>query len=431
MRLPLPAVASPPTRIEGMVLVVGSGLAGLAAALEAARYGAKSIIVEATSRLGGFSRFFKGYDAGEKLKKLISKVLDEPKIAILYNSMYIGSYPEGHIVVTRDGALLAPHDTPVVYSGGSEAPPPITRNNDLPGVVSAGYGLELVVESGYKPRRVVVLGQGYWAGLAAEKIAESLPLSSKVYLLVRRKWASGIFFEKYRSNIEYIEYEYLESITGRDRVRGVKIDNNYIEADIVVSALEEYPDANQVLGVGYKYTTTGPRIHIKEPETDREWIRQRDNLIPAGSILGYREPIVVEESGRRAGVFAAYLLGRAKEEDIEYQPVIDIASEEKTKKFSEAPQWLSEDIEGLQFIDYENDLVVDDILREYKSTSMLEEIPRISPIEGGRFSYPEALQVVAKYNSVEIDEEFAPRVDPPYIPVPISSLAIITTELEP
>ena len=53
--LPVPCLASPPCLSQLPVVVVGGGLAGLAASIEASRAGAPVILMEKANRIGGNS----------------------------------------------------------------------------------------------------------------------------------------------------------------------------------------------------------------------------------------------------------------------------------------------------------------------------------------------------------------------------------------
>jgi len=88
--------------VSDRVVVVGGGLAGLAAALEASSRGLKVVLFEANSYIGGFMKFIESIGSRDEIKvsKLSTKLKDRGGVSIVTDAYYIGYYEEGHAILS-------------------------------------------------------------------------------------------------------------------------------------------------------------------------------------------------------------------------------------------------------------------------------------------------------------------------------------------
>lgn len=179
-----PASAPPPKmRTRHLfcdVVVVGGGVAGIAAARAAAKAGADVILVEAEPVLGGFARVM----APEVFPSLAADIADlDAAIRVLTGTVAQGLFADGFLAAESRTDLFKIRSSSVVLATGIAEQPIVFRNNDLPGVMTAGTVRRLIHVHGIKPgtRAVVCTADDAgWraaadlraAGVAVEMVAD-------------------------------------------------------------------------------------------------------------------------------------------------------------------------------------------------------------------------------------------------------------------
>ncbi|WP_071427304.1 FAD-dependent oxidoreductase [Merdimmobilis hominis] len=158
--------------IETDILVVGAGPAGMCAAIEAAKGGAKVILVERGQKLGGqlvkqTHKFFgsekqqagtRGITIAEGLEKEIAA---SPNIELWVNTSALGYYADGIVMVERDHQVEGILPKRVIVATGAFEKNLVFPNNDLPGVYGAGAVQTLMNLEGVLPGKdVIMIGAG-------------------------------------------------------------------------------------------------------------------------------------------------------------------------------------------------------------------------------------------------------------------------------
>lgn len=407
--------------IDSRVVIVGGGYAGMVTALELSKYNIKSIIVDYSGTLGGFLRYV-NQDMVD-INNMIDKAQD---VVPVVKGSYIGFYDEGHAILASDGVYIT--RGPIVYAGGGESPPPVTVNNDLPGIVSAYYGLEILEQTSFRPRRVAVIGYGYWAPYVADTIASK---GIETYLIS----VGGTTEGGYRpEKAQLIESKSIKGFHGGEKIHGILLgDGDRLEVDMVLSALGEYPDAHPLYGVGYMpvYREKCWVFGVNPPTPGGD---VGGNIVPAGSVLGYEDLRVVEASAKYAAALVAYMLGLASEQDLEhyYSELREAVkkAESSCLEASRPPVWLSESISGLQFIDLDEDILLQHVYsvwaKGYKRMEMLKRFTGLgTSAEQGRFSAVSASLILASLEGVDPSTIGLFRARPPYSNPEVSVLAQI------
>ncbi|WP_375449531.1 FAD-dependent oxidoreductase [uncultured Devosia sp.] len=186
---------APQSQIATDVIVVGGGVAGMSAAIAAARAGAKVTLLESTPMLGGSARYFGAQEGDEtpdaSIRRLVGMVDAHEAITVLLRTEALAVRP-GRVRahrVTIDGVmvsgevidLLAPR---VVLATGAIERLPVFPGNRLPRVMSTLEAYLLAERYGVFTGRAALLatvhGAAYRlpmllsdAGIATSKIADS------------------------------------------------------------------------------------------------------------------------------------------------------------------------------------------------------------------------------------------------------------------
>ena len=158
---------------EAHLVVIGGGVAGMSAALAAAKRVQRVVLVEATPFLGGTARLFgtqEGEDTPEQNIAALTQAIDKSnRIAVLTSAEAFALRP-GMVrlhQVQQDGAptgrvidIRAPH---IVLATGAPERLPVFPGNRLPGVVGTSEAFELAHR------------YGVWAGKSALLASSSSP----------------------------------------------------------------------------------------------------------------------------------------------------------------------------------------------------------------------------------------------------------------
>jgi len=153
------------------VLVVGSGPAGLSAALAAAHSGARVLVVERLPRAGGTLHYQLGYDRSlqERGAALLDEVRSLDAIELRTSTTAVGHYADGWVGLVDERRLTKIRCGAVVVATGCHEQPAVFRNNDLPGVMLATAAQRLLRHYAVRPfKRCVVFTanvDGYRAAL--------------------------------------------------------------------------------------------------------------------------------------------------------------------------------------------------------------------------------------------------------------------------
>jgi sarcosine oxidase subunit alpha len=153
------------------VLVVGSGPAGLSAAVSAAECGVKVLLVEENARPGGSFCYQAPSDpeAHELLAGLREKTVSLKHLELRTSTLAAGYFADHWIALIDSTRMTKLRARSVVLATGCYEQPAVFRNNDLPGVMLASAAQRLIRQYGVRPFQEVVIlaanSDGYQAAL--------------------------------------------------------------------------------------------------------------------------------------------------------------------------------------------------------------------------------------------------------------------------
>ncbi len=324
--------------INTQIAIVGGGPAGLVAAITAAELGAKVILIEQDSALGGqlvkqTHMFFgsekqyagmRGVDIG---LMLVDKVKNHENIEILLDATAMGYYPDGVLGINQLEKFISIKPEKLIVATGASEKTIAFPNNDLPGVYGAGAVQTLMNVSGVKPgNKVLMVGAGniglivsyqlMQAGVDVVAIVEGAPTIGG-YLVHASKIR--------RMGVPILTSHTIVEALGETEVTGAviaKMDSNWniikgtettYDVDTICLAVGLSPLTELVSQGGAKISYIG-ELSGYIPIHDEELRTTIDNIYVAGDIAGVEEASSAMVEGKLAGAKAAYDLGIEKEE---------------------------------------------------------------------------------------------------------------------
>jgi len=330
------------------LLVIGAGPAGMEASIQAAKQGAKVLLVDENQQVGGqlikqTHKFFgskqekagtRGINIAKELRETIQSLEKNDDITLLLDSTVFGFY-EGNKrkkenqftfgIIKRDGyhsQLCEVTCKAAVISVGAMENMVLFPGNDLPGVYGAGAVQTLMNVYGVKPgQHMIMVGAGnvglivsyqlLQAGIHVSCVVEAAPYIGGYHVHAAKLRRCGVPIYT-RSSIK--------EVLGKDHVKGaviVKLDENWesikgteetINCDTVCLAVGLTPSTRILSQIGVSMTTipeAGGYIALHD-DTMQTSI---PHIYVAGDASGIEEASTAMIEGKIAGLKAANALG--------------------------------------------------------------------------------------------------------------------------
>lgn len=321
------------------VVIIGGGPAGMGAAIESAKTGAKTLIIERDNRLGGILNqcihngfglhYFKEELTGPEYADRFENLLKQTNVDVMLNTFV--TKVEGKIisVVSPKGAEVITPKAIVLAMGCREktAGNILLKGTRPVGIMTAGQVQKLVNFHGKLPgKKVVILGSGdiglimarrlTLAGAKVEMVLELMPTSSGLARNIRQ------CLEDFDIPIHYNTT--ITDVIGKDRVEAIK----YAQVDEKLNAIESTTKKLDcdliVLSVGLTPENDIVSLPIN-PKTNgfvvNEFRECADGIFACGNVLQVHDLVdnVTMESmtaGRNAGLYAQNKLKKSTEHKI-------------------------------------------------------------------------------------------------------------------
>ncbi len=392
------------------LLVVGAGLAGLTAGIEAAEAGADVILAEQEPVLGGALTY--GRDA-DRLSDLLAKVQSLPNLRIMTGTVVNGWFEDNWLPLIRGNKLFKTRAREVLLATGCIEQPAIFRNNDLPGILLGTGAQRLMRHYGVKPgKRAVVLA----ANLDGYRVALDL-LDAGVELAAvvdPRPGGSGSELgQQLATRGTRVIHGAVGEARGKTHVTGVKVGGDWLDCDLLVISVGYAPMWQLPCHAGAKlgYNETAARFSLSLPDAP---------LGIAGGVAGVFAPDAVVADAQRAAQTALTRLGL---------PTRDIAQVEDVEAaLTNFEPAIAGHPKGKDFVDRDEDIQIKDLQNAVKEGYReLELIKRFTTVgmgpSQGRHSALATARVVAKATDRTIGQIGVTTARPPFGPETLGVLS--------
>lgn len=416
------------------VLVVGAGPAGLAAALAAARTGARVVLADEDFQPGGRAlsenRTIDGQPAGAWAAQAIAELRTMPEVRFMPRTTIFGAYDDGvygavervndHLPVPpqfeprqRVWRIVARH---CVLASGSIERPLVFGNNDLPGVMLAGAVRTYVNRFAVLPGRNAIVFTDNDDGWTTA--ADLLAAGGRVAAVVDSREPVVVAEVARRfPGVEGIAGEVMGARGGR-QVEAVEVmtrtgTQRRFDCDLVAMSGGWSPTLHLTSHRGHK------------PRWDEERAIFVPDRLPAGmSVAGAAngdmalgDAIV---TGFRQGLAAATACGFSGT-----MPVLPRVAEESTRR---VPLWKVSRALGKCFLDFQNDVTASDIeLAEREGFRSVEHAKRYTTLgmatDQGKTSNVTGIALLAAHRATSIAATGTTTFRPPYTPIAMGAMA--------
>ncbi|MCP5074195.1 MAG: FAD-dependent oxidoreductase, partial [Rhodobacteraceae bacterium] len=441
------------------VLVVGGGIAGLAAALQAGKAGAKVLLVEQTADWGGRAPVdgveIDGKPAQDWIDATVHDLEGLPNVTLRNRTMGSGVYDHGYALAYERVADHTPGDgrprhrlwrlrcKRIVTATGAIERPLSFAGNDVPGVMLAGSVRDFMANHGVSIGDRVVIAtnndDAYRTAIAVKQAGLDVP----VVIDARTSVTGDLPNQAREMGIRIAEGKAVSSVYGGKRVTSVGIcaqagegtKTEEIACDAVAMSGGWSPVVHLWSHCGGKldwnadYAFFEPRAEAPPTNQDGEQF-----VYAVGVANGCNSPTDYEGLGTFATLKNALETAHSITADLGFKsdlcptPEVSEWDEEHILPVWSMPQGQNKKLQLKTWLDYQNDVKVSDVrLAAREGYESVEHTKRYTTLgmatDQGKLSNINGLAVLADSLNAEIPQVGTTTFRPPYHPISFGAIA--------
>lgn len=418
------------------VLVIGGGPAGLTAAINAGRSGARVILADENFALGGRAIDDASEIDGKPAAQWVAAAEEElaamPDVRVLRRTTIFGVYDGGTyggIERVSDHIETAPRGAPrqrlwhiiakqSVLAAGATERPIVFGNNDRPGVMLAGAVRTYINRFGAAPgKRAVVFCNN---DDAARTVVDLKRAGIDVVALIDSRTDTSVAVKEIvaATRVPLVTGGVVTQARGGRKLKGVDVrladgTTRKFTCDLVAMSGGWNPNIQLTTHLSGK-PSWSDAIHAFVPGA------VPPGMTVAGAARGVFGLKDVVDSGVSSGVAAANAAG--------FTASLSSSPSAVNEGASIAPLWRVETSRGKSFVDFQNDVAATDIeLAEREGFRAVEHLKRYTTLgmatDQGRTANVNALAIMASLTGKTIPQTGMTIARPPYTPVALGAFA--------
>ena len=316
---------------EREVVIIGGGPAGLSAAIEAAKRGAKVLVCDENKRPGGqlfkqIHKFFgsKAHNAGVRGIDIAKKLLKETQdsgVEVWLDSPVYGIFKDHTLAVLHDGATEVIRAKKILISTGGGENALRFPGWTLPGVMGAGAAQTMVNVNRVLPgKRILMVGSGNVGVIVAYQLMQAGAQVVGIVEGMDHVGAYGVHAAKLRrAGVPFFLSHTIVRAEGEDKVERAVIgefkDGKVVpgtemgvDVDVICMAVGMHPmtELEWMAGVHQEFI---PAMGGWMPMHDDNMETNLDGIYVAGDTAGVEEANTAMDEGRLVGTAIAESLG--------------------------------------------------------------------------------------------------------------------------
>jgi sarcosine oxidase subunit alpha len=412
------------------VVVVGSGPAGLIASLKAADAGAKVLLVEEQTILGGsltYNRFDIESNETDTLRAdLIAKVEKNNNVEVLLNAVCNAWFTDNYLPVIQGKRMYKVRAKECIVASGAYEQHVVFRNNDLPGIMMCSAVNRLMKLYAVKPGRQAVILTGNDDGYLTALTMSEQDIDVVAVIDMRPQGASAEIGQEITDRGIKVKrgYTVYEALATKGNKHICSVDVRGITARGEVSNISEIIECDLLcMSAGYMpayplICQAGGQLRYDDVAAEFSLSNIPEHLHIAGSVNGLHTLSAVMSDGENAATRALNNLGLSEE----------LPSDVNCTSQPNYPWPIFSHPKGKDFVDFDEDLQVKDIINAtrlgYRDVQLVKRFSTVGmgPSQGRHSALPTA-RLVAKSTDRTVTETGVTTARPPFAPEKLAHLA--------